>query len=184
MNSSSSNLKTPTQFTRRQFVGTTAAASAFLFVPCHVLAGSGADAPSSKLNIAGIGLGGMGGANILACANENIVALCDVDHAFAAKSFQAFPKAAIYKDYHVMLEKQKDIDAVLIATPDHTHAVISMAAMRAGKHVFCQKPLTHDIYESHTLDSVFSALKPGAPTSIEGSASPAAMPRFIPTRRW
>jgi hypothetical protein len=130
---------------------TAAATGLFQIVPRHVLGGAGQTPPSGKLNIAGIGLGGMGSNNILACGNENIVALCDVDHAFAAKSFKAFPKAACYKDYRVMLEKQKDIDAVLIATPDHTHAVISMAALRAGKHVFCQKPLTHDIYESRML---------------------------------
>jgi hypothetical protein len=136
---------------RRRFVTTTAATGLFQIVPRHVLGGAGQTPPSGKLNIAVIGLGGMGSKNVLACGNENIVALCDVDHSFAAKSFKAFPQAAIYKDYRVMLAKQKDIDAVLIATPDHTHAVIAMAAMQAGKHVFCQKPLTHDIYESRML---------------------------------
>lgn len=136
---------------RRRFVTTAAATGLFQIVPRHVLGGPGYTPPSGKLNIAGIGLGGMGHTNMLACAGENIVALCDVDHKVAAKTFKAFPNAATYKDYRVMLEKQKDIDAVLIATPDHTHAVISMAAMRAGKHVFCQKPLTHDIHESRML---------------------------------
>ena len=136
---------------RRRFVATTTATGLLGMIPRHLLGEPGPIPPSGKINIAGIGLGGMGSTNILACANENIVALCDVDHAFAAKSFNAFPKAARYKDYRVMLEKQKDIDAVLIATPDHTHAVIAMAAIRAGKHVFCQKPLTHDIYESRML---------------------------------
>jgi hypothetical protein len=136
---------------RRKFMATTAATGIFQIVPRHVLGGPGHTPPSEKLNIAGIGLGWMGANNMLTCAKENIVALCDVDHAFAAKTFKAFPNAKVHKDYRKMLEKQKDIDAVLIATPDHTHAVISMAAMQSGKHVFCQKPLTHDIYESRML---------------------------------
>ena len=93
----------------------------------------------------------MGAANLKALAGENIVALCDVDHDYAAKTFKDYPGAKLYSDYREMLEKQKDIEAVLIATPDHTHAVISMAAMRAGKHVYCQKPLTHDVYEARML---------------------------------
>jgi predicted dehydrogenase len=136
---------------RRQFVASTAATGLFGLLPRSVFGAPAGTAPGGKLNLAVIGLGWMGSNNLQACANENIVALCDVDHANAAPSFKAFPKAAVYKDYRVMLEKQKDIDAVLIATPDHTHAVIAMAAMRAGKHVFCQKPLTHDIYESRML---------------------------------
>lgn len=111
-------------FSRRKFVATTAASGVFQIVPRHV--------PGGKLNIAGIGLGRMGNTNMLACAGENIVALFDVDHAFAAKTFKAFPNAKVHKDYHLMFEKQKDIDAVLIATPDHTHAVISMAAKETG----------------------------------------------------
>jgi predicted dehydrogenase len=136
---------------RRRFIGTAAATGLFQIVPRHVLGGPNHTPPSEMVNIAGIGIGGMGNTNLRSCRAENIVALCDVDHKFAAKTFKAFPKAAAYKDYRVMLEKQKDIDAVLIATPDHTHAVISMAAMQSGKHVFCQKPLTHDIYESRML---------------------------------
>jgi len=107
--------------------------------------------PGERLNIAGIGIGGMGGRNLRQLESENIVALCDVDHAYAAKTFKRYPKAKRYKDYRRMLDEQKDIDAVVVATPDHTHAVISMAAIRAGKHVFCQKPLTHDVYEARML---------------------------------
>jgi predicted dehydrogenase len=137
--------------TRRRFVTATAATGLFQIVPRHVLGGPGHTPPSEKLNIAGIGIGGMGNNNLKACAAENIVALCDVDHRHAAGVFKAHPKAAAYKDYRVMLEKRKDIDAVIIATPDHTHAVIAMAAMQMGKHVFCQKPLTHDIFEARML---------------------------------
>ncbi len=138
--------------TRRSFLKTSAmAGAAFTIVPRHVLGGPGYTAPSDKLNIAGIGVGGKGGSNLRGMEKENIVALCDVDHNYAAKTFKRYPDAKVYYDYRKMLEQQKDIDAVMIATPDHTHAVISMAAMKAGKHVYCEKPLTHDIYEARML---------------------------------
>ncbi len=138
---------------RRHFIAASSAAGLFTILPRHVL-GHGHIAPSDKLNIAGIGVGGMGNANLKQCAAENIVALCDVDFNYADKTFQEYPNATRYKDYRVMFETQKDIDAVVIATPDHTHAVISLAAMQLGKHVYCQKPLTHDIYESRMLAKI------------------------------
>ena len=107
--------------------------------------------PNEKLNIAGIGVGGKGGNDIDTVSSENIVALCDVDHAYAARTFARYPNARVYRDYRVMLEKEKDIDAVVIATPDHLHAVVAMAAIRMGKHVYCEKPLTHTIYEARML---------------------------------
>ena len=139
---------------RRTFLGTgagLAAASAFTIVPRHVLGGAGFTAPSDKLNIAGIGVGGMGAHNLKAMSGENITALCDVDHLYAAKTFAEYPQARLYKDYRELLDKEKDVDAVLIATPDHTHAVITLAALRAGKHVYCQKPLTHSVAEARAL---------------------------------
>ncbi|MHC4694505.1 MAG: Gfo/Idh/MocA family protein [Planctomycetota bacterium] len=136
---------------RRGFLTATATTAAVTIVPRHVLGGPRNIPPSEKLNIAGIGVGGMGGSNLRQLGSENIVALCDVDHNYAAGTFKRYPKAKVYTDYRKMLEKQKDIDAVVIATPDHTHAVISMEAMRRGKHVYCQKPLTHDVYESRML---------------------------------
>ncbi len=143
------------KLSRRVFLGKAgsyaAAGAAFQIVPRSVLGGAGQTAPSEKLRIAGIGIGGMGAANLRALESENIVALCDVDQEYAAKTFAAYPNAARYADYREMLDKQKDIDAVVIATPDHTHAVIAMAAMRAGKHVYCQKPLTHTVYEARKL---------------------------------
>jgi len=108
-------------------------------------------APSEKLNIAGIGVGGMGKSNLSQLETENIVALCDVDYAYAAETFKKYPQAKVYSDFREMLDKEKGIDAVMIATPDHTHAVIAMEAMRRGKHVYCQKPLTHDVYEARML---------------------------------
>ncbi|MBN2375169.1 MAG: Gfo/Idh/MocA family oxidoreductase [Sedimentisphaerales bacterium] len=138
--------------TRRKFLAGASAVSAGLtIVPRFVLGGVGQVAPSEKLNIAGIGIGGMGASNLRNVESENMVALCDVDDEYAAKTFQRYPQAKRYRDYRKMLAEQQDIDAVVIATPDHTHAVIAMAAMKAGKHVYCQKPLTHNVYESRLL---------------------------------
>jgi len=137
---------------RRDFLKTTTlAATAISVVPRHVLGGPGQKPPSEKLNIAGIGVGGMGANNVRACSEENIVALCDVDSHYAAKTFAAFPQAKVYRDFREMLDRQKDIEAVIVATPDHTHAPIAMAAIRAGKHVYVQKPLTHSVEEARKL---------------------------------
>lgn len=139
---------------RRRFlqaVGGTA--FAFHVVPRHVL-GRGFVPPSEKLNIAGIGVGGQGGGVIRDMAGENIVALCDVDSNKAAGTFKAFPKAEIYRDYRVLLDKRRDIDAVMIATPDHMHAPISLAALRAGKHVYVEKPMAHSIEEARVMTRV------------------------------
>jgi predicted dehydrogenase len=103
------------------------------------------------LNIAGIGVGGMGHNNLKACSDENIVALCDVDANYAAKTFAEYPKAKVYTDFREMLDAQKDIDAVIVATPDHSHAVIALTAMRAGKHVYVQKPMTYSVQEARVL---------------------------------
>ena len=108
-----------------------------MVVPRRVLGGPGYTSPNEKLNIAGIGVGGRGREVVRQCKSENIVALCDVDEEYAAKAFREFPDAKRHKDFRVMLEKQKEIDAVIVATPDHTHAVISMTAMKMGKHVYC-----------------------------------------------
>jgi predicted dehydrogenase len=137
---------------RRQFLGRSAlAAAAFTIVPRYVLGSPGSPSANEKLNIAGVGVGGMGQSNLGKCASENIVALCDVDSAYAAKTFAQYPKAKTYTDFRVMLEQQKDIDAVIVATPDHTHAFVAMAAMQLGKHVYVQKPMTHSVYEARTL---------------------------------
>ncbi|MCF7955429.1 MAG: Gfo/Idh/MocA family oxidoreductase [Phycisphaerae bacterium] len=141
------------KLTRRNFMSSAAAAgAAFTIVPSHVLGGTKYIAPSEKLNIAAIGSGGKGFDNINACSKENIVALCDVDYARAARTFEKYPNAKRFKDFRVMLdEMDKDIDAVIVATPDHTHAVAAMKSMKMGKHVYCQKPLTHTVYEARKL---------------------------------
>jgi hypothetical protein len=186
------------EISRRKFLTDVAAGgAAFSIVPRHVL-GRGFTPPSDKLNIAGVGVGGMGRNNLINLANENIVALCDVDWAYADKGFarletdiqnlqkridqpspepipgeppvafnrvraqervdrmiklktEHLPKAKRYHDYSEMLESQKDIDAVLVATPDHMHASIAMAAMDLGKHVYVQKPLSWSVEEARRL---------------------------------
>ena len=141
---------------RRSFLKNTLAASAgFLILPRHVLGGKGFIAPSDRLMIAAIGVGGKGEsdiANFFKSGKADIAFLCDVDERQAVKSKGAFPKARFYKDYRQMLDKEhKNIDAVSVSTPDHNHAVQAMAAMQLGKHVYVQKPLTHDIYEARML---------------------------------
>jgi len=140
---------------RRKFIAQAAtAATAFTIVPRFVL-GKGYTAPSDKLYIAGIGAGGKGEsdiANFAKSGKAEIAYLCDVDDRRAAKTVASFPNAKYYKDYRVMLDKEhKHIDAVSVSTPDHNHAVQAMAAMQLGKHVYVQKPLTHDIYEARML---------------------------------
>jgi predicted dehydrogenase len=145
-----------TDLSRRNFIknaGMTAAA--FTILPRFVLGGKGYRAPSDTLYVAGIGAGGKGEsdiANFAKSGKAQISYLCDVDDRRAAKSVTAFPKAKYYKDFRAMLDKEhKHIDAVSVSTPDHNHAVQALAAMQLGKHVYVQKPLTHDIYEARTL---------------------------------
>lgn len=141
---------------RRNFLkqaGTLAAG--ITIVPSTVIAGLGHKAPSDKLNIAGIGVGGMGRSNLRAMNTENIVALCDVDWKYAARCFNDYPGAQKYMDYREMLDEMDDeIDAIMISTPDHTHYVSAADSMRAGKHVYVQKPLTHSVYESRMLAQI------------------------------
>jgi predicted dehydrogenase len=141
---------------RRTFLsaaGATAVA-AFHVVPRHVLGGPGYTAPSETVRLAGIGCGGMGGGDIATHARNGaqVVALCDVDDERAAGIFNRFPKATRYKDFRKLIDKEaRNIDAVTVGTPDHIHAPASMAAIRAGKHVYCQKPLTHSLHECRAL---------------------------------
>ena len=137
--------------TRRHLVGAAGAGAVLAIVPRHVLGGEGRRPASEKLNIAGVGIGGMGGGNLAACQTENIVALCDVDSGHAAQIFAKYPRAKQYKDFRVMLDRQPDVDAVIVATPDHTHAVIALAAIRQGKHVYVQKPMSHSVYEARVM---------------------------------
>ncbi len=159
---------------RRNFIRNMGASSlAFTVVPSFAVSGLGHTAPSDKLNIAGIGVGegGKGKVNLKNMVEQNIVALCDCDYDYAGPIFDTYPKAKKYMDFRRMLEKQKDIDAVVIATPDHTHALIAATAMELGKHVYLQKPLTHSIFESRYLTQL--AKKTGLVTQMgnEGHSS-------------
>ena len=156
---------------RRQFIGG-AAVAAFTIVPRYVLGGPGKTPPSEKLNIAGIGVGGQGAGDLGAVGSENIVALCDVDWRHAAGTFKRYPKARQYRDFRKMLDKEdKNINAVIVATPDHTHAVATMAAIKRGKHVYCEKPLTHDIYEARAVTEAAREAKVATQLGNQAQAS-------------
>ena len=137
----------------RKFLAVTgvSALSTVMIVPRYVLGGRGFIPPSDLLNIAGIGVGGRGADDLRGVDSENIVALCDVDKSRAKRSFSKYAKARQYSDFRVMLDKEKWIDAVVMATPDHVHAAASMMAIRLGKHVYCEKPLTHTVFEARAL---------------------------------
>jgi len=156
---------------RRSFIGTLGAASTTLtIVPRHVLGGTKYTAPSDMINVAGIGIAGMGHADIKGiCDPEvpsdkskpgaplklaNIYALCDVDSKKADPVFKEYPRAKVYNDWRKMLEKEKSIDAVVIATPDHNHAIISAAFMREKKHVYVEKPMCKTIFECRKLAEI------------------------------
>jgi len=158
------------RISRRRFMKGTAGAMAFSVVPRDVLGGAGRTAPSDRIILAGVGVGGVGHGQLQSCEKQNaqIVALCDVDDKYAEKSFRKWPQARRYRDYREMLDSEKDIDAVYIGTPDHTHALITIAALRKGKHVCCVKPLTRTIYECRRV--VEEAQK--AKVSTQVTASP------------
>ena len=160
-----------TNISRRDFIKGTAAVAAFTIVPRSVLGGPGNTPPSDKLNIAGVGIGGMGKENIKACESENIVALCDVDWNYAADVFKQYPNAKKWKDFRKMLDEQKDIDAVVVATPDHAHAVVAMVAMQRGKHVYVQKPLTRTVYEARMLTEAARKHKVATQMGNQGHSS-------------
>jgi len=140
------------KLSRRDFMGAAAAAAAFTIVPRSVLGGPRHIPPSEKLNVACIGVGGMGGSDVSQVRTENIVAFCDVDWKHAGGTFKRFPSVKKYRDFRRMLDKEgKNIDAVTVSTPDNTHAVAAMRAIKMGKHVYCQKPLAHDVFEVRQL---------------------------------
>ena len=160
------------RLSRRDFIGAATAAAAFTIVPRHVLGGPRNIPPSEKLNIAGVGIGGRGAGDLDEVGSENIVALCDVDKNYAGGVFKKYPNAKTYTDFRIMLEKEdKNIDAVVIATPDHTHAVIAMTAFRMGKHVYCEKPLAHSIYECRKLTEAAREARVATQMGNQGQAS-------------
>ncbi|MCF0175994.1 MAG: Gfo/Idh/MocA family oxidoreductase [Bacteroidales bacterium] len=146
------------EISRRSFLKTGAVAAAGMAVmPDAVLSAATkkkkpAFVPKEKLNILGVGVGGRGAADLANMETENIIGLCDVDWKYAQHVFDKYPDAKRYKDWRVMFDELLDqADAVVIATSDHTHAIIAAEAIKAGKHVYCEKPLTHSVYESRLL---------------------------------
>ena len=157
---------------RRKFIGSaTAALAGIAILPSHVIAGLGHRPPSDRLNIAGIGVGGTGYLNLKQMETENIVALCDVDADYASRnSFREWDTVPQYSDFRIMFDKQKDIDAVMIATPDHTHALPAMIALRLGLHVYLETPLTHSIFESRILASTAAKYKVSTQMGNQGNS--------------
>ncbi|MCH7513750.1 MAG: Gfo/Idh/MocA family oxidoreductase [Bacteroidetes bacterium] len=169
--------RTKINITRRDFMNKgTLAAGSFFIVPRFVL-GNGYIAPSDKLNIAAIGAGGKGRSDIINAFNngaENVVGLCDIDTAMCSDAVEQFPNAKFYHDFRVMLEEMdKDIDAVTISAPDHVHGVAAMTAMQLGKHVYVQKPLTHNIYEARQLTQAARKYKVVTQMGNQGASNPA-----------
>jgi hypothetical protein len=162
-----------TKISRRSFLGTTGAVAAGITIlPSSVIGGLGHRAPSDKLNIAIVGIGGMGNSNLRNVkGTENIVALCDVDWGYSQKVFADNPNAKQYWDWRKMYDEMgKSIDAVIVATADHTHAIIAATAMTMGKHVYVQKPLTHSVYESRLLTKLAAKYKVATQMGNQGSS--------------
>jgi predicted dehydrogenase len=140
--------------TRRGFLRGAALAGSGLVILSNSRLVRGTQA-NSKLNIAAIGIAGRGGDDVAGVSSENLVALCDVHESHAAGTFQKFPSAKKYRDFRKMLDEiHSQIDAVVIGTPDHTHAPAAAMAMRLGKHCYCEKPLTHSVYEARVLATI------------------------------
>lgn len=159
---------------RRSFLQKgTAAAAALTIVPNAVLGKShGHTAPTDKMNIAGIGIGGMGAANLRNMETENIVALCDVDWKYSKKVFEKYPQAKKYWDYRKLYDEMgKSIDGVMVATADHTHALITADAITMGKHVYTQKPLTHSVYESRLLTKLAAKYQVATQMGNQGASA-------------
>ncbi len=154
---------------RRDFLRTTAVASAGVLLSQGSLSAQ-PKSPNEKLNIGIIGGGGKGSSNLSACDGENIVAICDVDFERAAKAFKRFPGAKQYKDFRRMLDEEK-LDAVVVSTPDHTHAIASLLAMRQGKHVYCEKPLTWSIQEARLMTETARKMKVATQMGNQGTST-------------
>jgi predicted dehydrogenase len=157
---------------RREFVKQAATAAAgFTIIPSFTVSGLGHKPPSDKMHIVGIGIGGKGHANLVAMNTENIIGLCDVDWKYAQNCFEDFPEAKKYYDWRSMFDELGDsIDGVMIATADHTHAIVAAHAMVMGKHVYCQKPLTHSIYESRLLTKLAAKHKVATQMGNQGNS--------------
>ena len=162
---------------RRNFIKKSSVIGAGIFiVPRNVLGGQGYTSPSDQLNLAAIGSGGKGTSDIMNASvngRERVVALCDVDFSGSAKrSIENFPKAKLFSDYRKMLEEVKEIDAVTISTPDHVHAPAAVFAMNRNKHVYVQKPITHNIREARVLTELARKQKVVTQMGNQGGSNP------------
>jgi predicted dehydrogenase len=165
-------MNTRQTLSRRRLLAGSAAAAALTIIPRHVLGAPGQPSANNKLNIAGVGTGGMGSGDVRRVPSENIVAICDVDARNAANAAKPFPNAKLYSDFRKMLDEMgNQIDAVMIATPDHNHAVVTMTALEMGKHVFCQKPLTHSVHEALEVAKAAKKAKVATQMGNQGQAS-------------
>src|SRR3954452_24123624 len=147
-------IKPRNQVSRRYFFGTSALAAAGLTLGGCVRRPVHGPSANEKLNIGFIGAGGRALDNIAALTKENIFAFADVDDKNAAASFAKYPQAKRYKDFRKMLDEEKSLDAIVVSTPDHLHAIAAITAMQHGKHVYCEKPLAHSIYEARKMREV------------------------------
>src|SRR5512141_710211 len=160
------------KLSRREFMGGAAiSTAAFMVLPGSVLGLNGATSPNEKLNIAGIGIGGQGASDLSNMESENIVALCDVDKNYAGHTFRKYPNAKQFTDYRKMLDEMKEIEGVVVATPDHHHAFASVAAIHHGKHVYCEKPLTHSVWEARQVANAAREAKVATQMGNQGQAS-------------
>ncbi len=157
---------------RRDFLKNAAVVTAGItIIPSLTVSGLGHKAPSDKLNIVGVGVGGKGHPNLVGMNTENIIGLCDVDWKYSEKCFNEFPKAKRYWDWRIMFDELgKSIDGVMVATADHSHAIIASNALTMGKHLYCQKPLTHSIYESRLLTKLAAKYKVATQMGNQGNS--------------
>ena len=160
----------PGTISRRSFLAAAGAVTTFMALPAHVLGRAGEISPNGKLNIAGVGVGGQGGHDVDEFSSENIVALCDVDEAHAARVFKKYPNAKRYKDFRQMLDQDQSIDAVVVGTPDHLHAIVSVTTIKHGKHVYCEKPLTRTVYEARVVAKAAREAKVATQMGNQGMA--------------
>jgi len=161
------------QVTRREFMGATAAMAAFSIVPRHVLAGSGQPAPSEKMNVGCVGVGGMqGGNDVHSVSSENIYALCDVDEKNLNQTAAQYPNAKRYRDFREMLDKEhKNLQGITVTIPDHMHATVALWAMERGVAVYCQKPLTQTVWEARLLTKAAQMYKVPTQMGNQGYSS-------------
>jgi hypothetical protein len=172
MNPKKSSIVIRPGLSRRQFISASAlAAGGLALTGCAGTPRPRKISANDKLNIACIGAAGKGASDTDCCNTDNIVALCDVDEAKCAEQRAKYPKAKFYRDWRELLDKEQNIDAVMVSTPDHLHALVASAAIKLGKHVYCQKPLTQTVYEARYLRGLASEYKVATQMGNQGSAT-------------